>query len=143
MKILLFLLCVSLGFQSAFAMDENLSDALKTKVLSPEELVQIQLDAYNNRDIDAFLNTYSSDIKIYNFPVQLTTSGKENMRVAFSNFFDKTPNLNAKVSKKIIKDNFVIFHEVVTGLSNGKALEVVAIYEVNTENKIKNLWFVW
>ncbi len=37
---------------------------------TPEELAQQQLDAYNARDIDAFMEPYSDSLEIYNFPNQ-------------------------------------------------------------------------
>ena len=143
MKNFIFLVLFSFGIQSAYAVDEQSSGTLKTKMLSPDELVQVQLEAYNNRDIEAFLSTFSSDIKFYNFPDQLTSSGKEKMRADFTRFFANNPNLHLKVKKKIVKGNVVILHEVVSGLSGGNVLDVVAIYEINKENKIKTLSFVW
>lgn len=106
MKNFIFLILFLFGIQSACAVGEQSSGALKTKMLSPDELVQVQLDAYNNRDIGAFLSTYSSDIKFYNFPDKLTSLGKEKMRADFTRFFSNNPNLHLKVKKKIVKGNF-------------------------------------
>ncbi|MEN0047290.1 MAG: hypothetical protein AAF806_09550 [Bacteroidota bacterium] len=44
---------------------------------TPKDLAQEQLDAYNNRDIDAFLIPYADSVKIYNFPNTLIMNSKE------------------------------------------------------------------
>ena len=45
--------------------------------VSPEHIIQKQLDAYNARDIDTFINTYSDTIKVYNYPNKLSYEGKK------------------------------------------------------------------
>ncbi|MFD1064203.1 nuclear transport factor 2 family protein [Winogradskyella litorisediminis] len=96
--------------------------------ISPEEIVQQQLDAYNARDIDAFMATYSNDIKLYNFPNELRTEGQEAMKTSYKGFFDNTTDLNCKILKRIVTGNKVIDHELVT--ANGNTFKAVAIYEV-------------
>ncbi|TCK68897.1 hypothetical protein DFQ05_0407 [Winogradskyella wandonensis] len=96
--------------------------------ISPEEIVQQQLDAYNARDIDAFMATYSNDIKLYNFPNELRTEGQEAMKTSYKGFFENTPDLNCKILKRIVTGNKVIDHELVT--ANGNTFKAVAIYEV-------------
>ncbi len=43
-------------------------------------LVQKQVNGYNARNIDAFLEPYSEEIELYMFPNQLISKGKEAMR---------------------------------------------------------------
>lgn len=136
-----FIFLLLLLSNTAFATSET-KPATQTKI-TPEQLVLKQLDAYNDRDIEAFLDTYSDDIKIYDFPDRLTISGKKQMRKMFSEFFQMNPNLNARVGKTMVQGNFVIIHEVVSGLANGSTLSVVAIYEVDENNQIKHLSFLW
>ena len=47
--------------------------------VTPEILAQQQLNAYNVRDIDAFLEPYSDSVRIYNFPNKLRMQGKDDM----------------------------------------------------------------
>ncbi|WP_299114518.1 nuclear transport factor 2 family protein [uncultured Winogradskyella sp.] len=96
--------------------------------VSPEAIVQKQLDAYNARDIDAFMATYSNDIKLYNFPNELRTEGQEAMKNSYKGFFENTPDLNCKILKRIVTGNKVIDHELVT--ANGSTFKAVAVYEV-------------
>ncbi len=107
--------------------------------VSPEVIVQRQLEAYNARNIEAFLDTYSDNIKLYNFPQQLTTDGKVAMRDRFSNFFKNTPDLHCEIKNRIIKGNKVIDEEYVT--ANGQHFTAVAIYEI-TNNQISKVTFI-
>lgn len=106
---------------------------------SPEVIVQNQLDAYNARDLDAFLNTYSKEIKVFNFPNGLVFEGKENMRAHYGNFFESTPDLNCDIKKRIVIGNKVIDEEYIT--MNGTNFSAVAIYEVEN-GKIAKVTFI-
>src|SRR5690606_26342169 len=46
---------------------------------SPEDLAQRQLNAYNLRNIDAFLEPYAEDVEVYQYPNTLQFKGKETM----------------------------------------------------------------
>lgn len=96
--------------------------------VSPEDIVQKQLDAYNARDIDAFMATYTNNIKLYNFPETLRSEGEEPMRKSFASYFKNTPDLNCRLLKRMVIGNKVIDHEFIT--ANGNTFKAIAIYEV-------------
>nr|WP_321233230.1 nuclear transport factor 2 family protein [uncultured Psychroserpens sp.] len=100
-----------------------------------ETIVQRNLDAYNARNIDAFMADYADDIKTYAYPNTLRTEGKEAMRKSYKNWFDRVPDLRAFVKKRIVIGNKVIDEEQVT--ANGQILNAVAIYEVENGKIIK------
>ena len=52
--------------------------------ITPEMLVQQQLNAYNARGIDAFLAPYADDVELYQFPDKLIGKGKDAMRKAYT-----------------------------------------------------------
>lgn len=95
---------------------------------SPETVVQKQLEAYNAKDIDAFMETFSDDIKLYNFPKELRSEGHTAMYNSYKSFFENTPDLNCKILKRIVIGNKVIDHELVK--TNGNTFKAVAIYEI-------------
>lgn len=128
------LACISLHAQ------ENDKSAITDKV-TPEQLAQMQLDAYNNGDIDAFLIPYDENVEIYTFPDQLNYKGKENMRKRYSSMFDNIPDLHCELVNRIVEGNTVIDHERVTGLPEGKVLNAIAIYTIEN-NKIKKVHFI-
>ncbi len=107
--------------------------------IDPEIIVQKQLDAYNNRDIDGFLATYTKDVALYNFPNMLRTNGLEAMRKGYGNYFTSTPDLHADIKNRIVIGNMVIDEEEVT--ANGIKSSAVALYEVEN-GKISKVTFV-
>jgi hypothetical protein len=106
---------------------------------NPESVVQEQVDAYNKRDIDAFMATYTDDVKLYNFPKNLTTDGPEEMRKGYTEFFTSTPDLHCEIKNRIVIGNKVIDEEEVT--ANGNTFSAVAIYEVQN-GKITKVTFL-
>ncbi|SDP87403.1 Imidazolonepropionase [Mucilaginibacter sp. OK268] len=106
---------------------------------TPLALVQRQLNAYNLRNIDGFLEPYADDVELYTFPDKLIGKGKDNMRNLYSAFFEHVPALHCEIQSRIVKGNVVIDHERVTG--TGKLLDAVAIYHIEN-NKIKKVYFI-
>lgn len=102
-------------------------------------IVQNQLDAYNDRNIDAFISTYSDDVQVYNFPNELNYAGKEKMRENYTDFFDSTPDLKCEIKNRIVIGNKVIDKEKIT--ANGTTFSAVAIYEVKN-GKIAKVTFI-
>jgi len=106
---------------------ETSSDS-STEILEIEAIVQRNLNAYNAGDINAFMKDYAEDIKLYTYPNTLRTEGKESMRKAYKDWFDRTPDLRAFIKQRIVIGNKVIDEEKVT--ANGEIFNAVAIYEV-------------
>jgi len=95
---------------------------------NPEIIVGKQLEAYNNRDLDAFMKTYTSNIKLYAYPNTIQTEGQSAMRKSYESWFKQTKDLNAVIKKRIVIGNKVIDYEEVT--ANGQTFSAIAIYEI-------------
>lgn len=98
---------------------------------SPEVVVQRQLDAYNAKNIDAWLSTYAPDAKQYEHPAKLLASGHAEMRARVSARLAE-PNIHARLVRRTVMGNVVIDHEDVTrtfpeGAGN---IELICIYVV-------------
>lgn len=106
---------------------------------TPEALAQRQLNAYNLRDIEAFLEPYAEDVEIYNFPNELESKGKESMRKGYASMFEKVTNLHCELVERIVQGNVVIDKERVQ--FGDKFLEAVAIYHIEN-GKIKKVYFI-
>ena len=106
---------------------------------SPEDLAQRQLNAYNSRNIEAFLEPYAEDVEIYMYPNELQSKGKDNMRVGYAKMFENTPNLHCELKERIVQGNIVIDKERVQ--FGDKIIEAVAIYHIEN-NKIKKVYFI-
>ncbi len=104
-----------------------------------ESVVKEQLVAYNARDIDGFMATYSNDIKLYNFPNDEFSQGQPKMKERYKSFFDSTPDLNCEIKNRIVIGNKVIDEEYIT--ANNSNFSAVAIYEVKN-GKINKVTFL-
>ncbi|MEC3966723.1 nuclear transport factor 2 family protein [Flagellimonas halotolerans] len=94
-----------------------------------ESVVQEQLEAYNNRDIEAFTDTYANGIELYDFPKSLNLKGKSKLAQRYGSFFEDTPDLHCEIQNRIVIGNKVIDHESVT--VNGMPINAIGIYEVD------------
>ncbi|WP_231749262.1 nuclear transport factor 2 family protein [Tautonia plasticadhaerens] len=131
---------VTLVAGSGVARQETTEErAVPAEASEPERVVQEQLEAFNRRDLDGFLGTYSPQVKLYDFPDELRTSGLDAMRERYGAFFERTPDLHAEVTRRIVQGDYVIDHERVT--AGGREMTAVAIYQVEG-GKITNVWFV-
>lgn len=98
---------------------------------SPAAVVQQQLDAYNARDLDAWLATYHPDAEQYELHGPLLARGREaigsRIRVRFAE-----PDLHATLLARIVLGRLVVDHERVTrNFPEGKgSVEMLCAYEV-------------
>ena len=104
-----------------------------------EKIAQQQLDAYNKRDIDAFLKPYADDVEIYSFPNKLLSKGKETMRKRYKRMFETIPNLHCTLLNRIVEQNVVIDKEKVQ--LGDRVLLATAIYVIK-DDKIKKVYFI-
>ena len=106
---------------------------------TPEDLAQRQLNAYNFRNIDAFLEPYAEDVEIYQYPDKLLYKGKDIMRDGYAKMFENTPNLHCELLGRMVQGNIVIDQERVKFGNN--IVEAVAIYHVEN-GKINKVYFI-
>ncbi len=106
---------------------------------TPTALAQRQLNAYNSRNIEAFLEPYADDVEIYSYPDKLQNKGKVEMRKIYADMFERTPDLHCELLGRIVQGNIVIDKERVRFGKN--FIEAVAIYHIEN-NKIKKVYFI-
>ena len=105
-----------------------------------EQVVQRNLDSYNQRDIDGFMSSLASTIEVFGFAQsEATMIGADQVRAFYTSLFEQSPKLCSTILKRIVIGNKVIDHEHITG-RNGLAevVELVLVYEVN-EDKISKI----
>jgi len=100
----------------------------KEKLSDSEAIVQQQLEAFNTKNIDAFVDIFDSEVKAYDFPNKLYVQGKKELHTTFSDFFSQTPDLHCEITNRIILGNVVIDEEYLT--VNGDNFNAIAIYEI-------------
>ena len=108
--------------------------------MDPVDLVQRQLEAYNARDLEAFVATYSETIKVFRMPAaEPAIAGKAQLSEIYATQRFNLPGLRAEIVNRIALGNKVIDHERVWGV-HARPVEVVAVYEVSG-GLIQNVWF--
>ena len=95
----------------------------------PEDVIARQLDAYNAKDIDAWLATYSNNAVQYELAGKLLATGHAEIRARALLRFDE-PDLHATLLNRSVMGKVVIDHEVVTrNFPEGKgSVELVCVY---------------
>ncbi|MBC9797376.1 amidohydrolase family protein [Sinomicrobium weinanense] len=106
---------------------------------SPEMVVQRQVNAYNARNMDAFLDTYSGNVEIFDADGKRIMQGKEMMRANYQKLFDRTSNLHCEIENRIIINNKVIDKEKVR--AGERTFHAVAMYKVEN-GKITQVDFI-
>jgi hypothetical protein len=104
-------------------------------------VVERQLAAYNARDLERFVATYSPRVVIYRMPsLDPAIQGHDQLRAVYRQRF-ASPNLHAEILSRIVLGNKVIDHERVTGIRE-QPLEALAVYEVSA-GLITSVWFFY
>jgi hypothetical protein len=103
--------------------------------------VQMQLEAYNARDIDAFMSWWADDCQYYAFASTLLANGAAEIRERHIERF-KEPNLFGTLLTRIVVGNVVVDYEIVrrTFPEGPGDVEVICTYEID-DGKIAKAWF--
>jgi hypothetical protein len=109
--------------------------------LTPEQLADLQLKGYNERNIELFLQAYSDSVKVYEFPDKLSYQGKETMRKSYGAMFKQLPDLHCTLKNRIVLGNTVIDEERVIFTKSEPVLEAVAIYKIKA-GRIQEVYFI-
>ncbi|MEJ6004735.1 nuclear transport factor 2 family protein [Paucibacter sp. AS339] len=103
---------------------------------NPIGLIQAQLDAYNARDVAAWLATYAADARQYAYPGTLLAQGHAEIGERIQARFAE-PNLHARLLSRSVMatatGHTVIDHETITRTfpEGTGELDMMAIYEVS------------
>ena len=98
---------------------------------SPLAVVQAQLDAYNNKDLDALMRTYAPDAQQFALHGALLAEGHAQIRPRYEQRFQE-PDLHALLLSRTVLGNFVTDLELVTrNFPEGSgSVEMLCVYEV-------------
>jgi hypothetical protein len=122
--------------------DMTSNPMMAAQELTPQALVQAQVDAYNAHNIDDFLAVYADDIELFDFPAKTKLRGKDVMRQRYA-ALTADPQLHGEVINCMVVGNTVINHERVcrTTADGTVTLESIAIYEIR-DQKIVRVTFI-
>lgn len=104
------------------------------------DVVQRQLEAYNARDLQRFVATYSDAVQVFRPPAREPVI---NGKAALADFYAaqrfNLPALRADLVNRIVMGNKVIDHERIFGVRE-QPFEASAVYEVSG-GLIQAVWF--
>lgn len=99
----------------------------------PVAVVAAQVDAYNARGLDCFLQCYSPDAVIEDGNGHVLMRGHEAMRRRYGQLFAQSPELHCEILQRIHVGPWVIDEEAITGFQFAwfpTEMHAVAIYRV-------------
>lgn len=110
---------------------------------APYQIVQRQLDAYNSRDIEAFLSVFADDAQATELGADAPSQrGKAELRSRYAELFANSPHLFSEVVTRTCFAHTVVDLERITGRNgSSEVFEVLAIYEVR-DGLIRRVHFV-
>jgi uncharacterized protein (TIGR02246 family) len=82
----------------------------------PVAVIAHQVDAYNARDIDRFLDCYSPDAVIEDGRGKVMRQGRDAMRGFYGQLFAQSPQLRCAVRQRIHVGAYVIDDEAISGI---------------------------
>jgi hypothetical protein len=110
-------------------------------VPNPTEVIDGQVDAYRDRDLERFLSFYADDATILDPAGRPIMVGLAELRKQYGESFRANPTLSIEIAKRITVGDYVIDEEHLTGLGDPggpDSLTAVAIYQV-TDGKIRQV----
>ena len=107
-------------------------------------LVNAQLSAYNQRNIEAFVQPFSDSVKVFLHPDQMLYQGKEKFYNSYDQMFSGLDSLHCTVVNRMaFNEKTVIDQERIYGIQEGVefSFEAIAIYKI-WEGKIQEVYFI-
>ncbi|MCW3173261.1 nuclear transport factor 2 family protein [Shewanella subflava] len=103
--------------------------------LATISLIDKQLEAYNARDIEAFVATYHDDIEVYTLTGGLQYQGKPTLKAKYGAKFAGLKYLHATSLTRIVQGQYLVDHELAESASEDentidRSVKVIAAYEV-------------
>jgi hypothetical protein len=106
----------------------------------PAILVARQVEAYNKRDLDGFVATFSPDVEMRTLGSDnVAVRGHKAMREAYQWLLTAPKELHAVAVERIVSGPFVVARLHIEGLSEPFPFDPVWIYEVR-DSLIRRVW---
>lgn len=107
---------------------------------SAEEVVQANLDAYNQRNITQFMKYIHPNVTFYDWEaMKPAATGWQEVKERYQDLFDKSPFLTSQLMGRTVLGSKIIDYEVISGrMGEPRFVELVVVYEVE-EQLIKKI----
>jgi uncharacterized protein (TIGR02246 family) len=101
------------------------------------ELVDQQVAAYNQGDIEKFVSTYASNAIVTRHDGSAVVSGQNEIQAHHCKLFEQSPKLHVEIRNRIEVGSFVIDEEYVTGFTlDGQTSQLQAAVAYRIENDL-------
>ena len=106
---------------------------------SPQQLVQQQIDGWNNHDAVAFAAPYADTTTLYTYPDKVLARFRTHKEIEdyYASIFKANPNLHCDVANQMMVGNTVILHEKISGWVNRSNSESLVIYHIEGEKIVR------
>ncbi len=98
--------------------------------MTPTDLVQAQVDAYNAQDLDAMCAYYAEDCVFADLNGAVRQTGKAEIRARYTATFGQFPHNRATIRNRIAVGDVVVDHEFVERAPGGETFDIIAIYTI-------------
>lgn len=106
---------------------------------TPLQVIQSQFDAYNARDLHAFMAHFADTIKVHRMPAgAVAVDGKAALADFYANERFNLPGLRAELISRIVTTERVFDHERIWGVGE-TPIEMVVVFEV-AGGLIRTMW---
>ncbi|PQJ34380.1 amidohydrolase [Salinibacter sp. 10B] len=109
---------------------------------TPEEVVLQAHNAYNTHDATAFLDAFAPNLKVYEHPNTLVTTGLDTIAAQYRPLLENATTLHSQFHYHTTVGNTVMAHESIYGLPDrDRPLSQVFLYQV-TNGAIDRAWIL-
>ena len=106
-----------------------------------QDAVDRQVRAYNEHDLDGFVDCYAVGVVVEDGDGVVLMSGRDEMRERYGRLFERAPDLHAEILTRIRVGSYVVDEERVTGRPDGD-MHAVAIYRLDGDGLIDRVRFL-
>ena len=105
-----------------------------------EAIVARQLEAYNQQDLEAFVNCFSTNVEVLRDGSDAIQEGRETMRTNYAAMFARFPENRCTLLQRIIVGNHAVDEELIEG-RDGSPFRTIAVYTIS-EGLISHVRFL-
>lgn len=80
------------------------------------DLIDEQVAAYRDRDVERFINLFADEVSITDFVGNALMNGRDDMRSFYSELFRDSTNLSVEIANRIECGDYVIDEEHIDGI---------------------------
>ena len=109
---------------------------------TPEDIVQRQVNAYNARNLDVFMDAYAKDARVHlGLDAGAKTLDPAEMRSTYDGLFQKAAGLHVQILKRMVMGDTIVDQERVTWDGAKEPVQGIAIYKV-AQGRIAEAWLI-